>query len=67
MHAQIVAVNVSGDGHGLEGVNELLIDVLFPEFLEYFATEREMFGHGPRLVVTAEHDHCLGVVELHKR
>ena len=45
MHAQVVAVDVGRDGHGLEGVNEFLVDVLLSKLLEDLTPEGEMLSH----------------------
>lgn len=45
VHTKIVTVDVGRDGHGLEGVNELLVDVLLSELLEDLTPEGEMLSH----------------------
>ena len=67
MHAQVVTVDIGGDGHGFERVDELFIDVLLLEFLEDFASEGKVLSHGSGLVVAAQHDHLFREVKLHNR
>ena len=45
MHAKIVTVNISGDGHGLEAADEVLVDFLVVELLQDLGAEGEMLGH----------------------
>jgi len=58
MHAQIVTVDVGRDGHGLESVNEFLVDVLLSELLEDLTPEGEVLSHCSRFVVATQHNHC---------
>ena len=55
MHAEIVAVNVGRERHGLEGLDECVEDGLVATVLtEYFLAKGEVLGHGDGLVVSAE-------------
>ena len=64
MHAEIVSIDISSDWHGLETLNELLIDLLLFVLLEDLLSESEMLCHGAALVVTTQHDNGVGVVNL---
>ena len=66
MHAQVVAIHVCCDWHSFERINELLVNVLILEFLQDFGPECEMLCHSSAFVVSSEHYHLSGEIQLHK-
>jgi len=64
MHAKIVAIDISSNGHGFKCVDKHFVDLFVLKLLENFLAEREMLSHGSAFVVASEHDNCFGVVEL---
>ena len=66
MHAQVVAIHVCCDWHSFERINELLVNVFVLEFLQDFGPECEMLCHGSTFVVSSEHYHLSGEIQLQK-
>ena len=64
MHAKVVTIDISGDGHGLEALDEQLVDLFVVELLEDLGAEGEMLSHGSRLVIASKHDNVTWVVQL---
>ena len=67
VHAQVVAIHVSSNGHGFKRFNELLVDLLVFELVQNLLSEGEVLGHGPGLVIATKHDDLFGEVELQTR
>lgn len=64
MHAQVVAIDVGCDRHAFETADEELVDFLVVELVQDLSSEREVLSHSTRLVISAQHNHVLGVSEL---
>ena len=64
MHAKVVTIDISGDGHGLEALDEQLVDLFVVELLKDLGAEGEMLSHGSRLVIASKHDNVTWVVQL---
>jgi len=64
VHAKVVTVDVGGDGHRLEALDEHVVDLLVLELLEDLGAESEMLGHRSRLVVASQHGHVSREVDL---
>ena len=64
MHAEVIAVHICSDGHGVKTRNESLVNVFILELLQDFGAEGEVLGHGAGLVVATEHDYVAGEVNL---
>ena len=63
MHGQVLARDITGDGHGIEYFHEEVVD-FDVEALQDFVAERERLGHVSRLVVPPEHHHVAREVLL---
>ena len=63
MHGEVLLRDVACDGHCIENVHEQIIH-LSVKALHYLVTESKGLCHVSRLVVTSEHDHVFGEVEL---
>jgi len=64
VHAKVVSIDVSGDGHGFEATDEELVNFFVVELLKDFRAEGEVFRHCARLVISAKHDNVAGIVQL---
>ena len=63
VHGQVLARDITGDGHGIEYFHEEVVD-FDVEALQDFVAERERLGHVSRLVVPPEHHHVAREVLL---
>lgn len=63
MHAEVLAVDDAGDGHGVEDVEYAFVDAL-RVLAAALGSEVVLLGHDPRLVVAAQQDYVAAVLDF---
>jgi hypothetical protein len=63
VHGQVLFGNESSDRKRVEHIHEQVVDLRIVS-LNDFVSERERISHVPRLVIAAQHNHTLGLIQF---
>ena len=64
MHTEIVSVDICGNGHRFETLNEKFVNLLVIILPEDLLSEREMLSHSPALVIASQHNDFVWVADF---